>query len=136
MGMDLGRSYKTDADKELNGTWVDIGDGGSVKIARSGNKRYLELFQQKIKPHARAIRTKTLKNEVAEAILIDCMAQAILLDWAGLEDNGQPLKYSTAEAKRLLTDYKDFRNLITELADDMETFRQEQLEDDEKNSEV
>jgi hypothetical protein len=60
----------------------------------------------------------------------------VLLDWQGLQRGGAPVAYSPREAAAILADpaYKDFRDLVVELAGDQEAYRERDLEDAEKNS--
>ena len=86
---DVKKEFGTDSNKEVKGVWHDdFGDGLEVKIARIGNPIYQKTFNDISKPHRKAIRRGTLKDETAEKLLIKAMAKAIVLDWKGLSENG------------------------------------------------
>lgn len=126
--------FQTDSNLEEDGAWISIGDEASLKIARLGNRAYRDAFQKRIKPYRRQIRTQTMDDKIAEKIMIECLAETILLDWSGMEDDkGQKIAYSSAKAQEYLKAYKDFRELVVELASEMENFRQQEDEADEKN---
>lgn len=132
--MDLTR-FKADPVLEDEGVWtsVDAGTEASIKIARIGNRRYREAMTRRLKPYRRALRNGTLDEKVTAEVL----AETILLDWKGLTQDGVPLTYSPDAAKDLLCDnrFKDFRDLVVELAGDLELYRQQDIEDAEKNFE-
>jgi len=137
--MDLCR-FKSDRSAEDDGVWVALdgsaaGDGASVKLARIGNRRYREAMQRRMKPYRRALRAGTLEDATAERITAEVLAETVLLDWRDLELDGTPLAYSPERARELLLDpaLRDFRDLIVEMASDIELYRQQEQEEAEKN---
>ena len=131
--MDIKKEFGTSKAKEQEGIWSDFGDGCQVKIARIGNPEYQKTFRKISKPHQKAIRRGSLNDEVAEKLLVEAMAEAIVIDWKGLQEDGKELKYSKTEAIRILTTYKDFRDQVSEIANDMESFKAVEDESAEKN---
>lgn len=132
--MDLNR-FKSDPTREEDGVWVEVGDGARLRIARIGSKKYHSEFTRRSKPYKRQIRSETLPDSVADKILAETLASAVLLDWDGLTLGGKALKYSRDKAVELLMDpaMKDFRALVVELATDAEQYRADELEADAKN---
>jgi hypothetical protein len=122
-----------DKKAEVEGIWQNIGDGVSVKVARIGSTEYQKEFQRISKPHKRAIRRGVLNDDVAEKLLIKVMAKTVLLDWKGLEEDGKEIPYSEENAVRILTDYRDLRDYVSDIANDMEAFKKEDDEEAEKN---
>ena len=121
-------TFATDLDLEENGVWVDIGDGGKLKVARMGNPRYQEAVRRISKPHKTQIRNKTISEDLSGELLLKAMADSILLDWKGIEDDkGKPIKYSADMAYTLMRDLRDFRNLVVELATEQAAFRREEM---------
>ncbi len=135
--MDLNR-FKADTALEDEGVWttVDAASGCRLKIARIGNRRYREAMARRLKPYRRALRAGTLDEQVTEKITAEVLAETVLLDWQALERHGSPVAYSVAAAAAILADpaYKDFRDLVVELAGDQEAYRERDIEDAEKNS--
>lgn len=128
-------AFRTDENLEVEGVWVDIGDGGKVKVARLGNPNHRKVSQALGRPHQAQIRANRLRPEVAEKLGIQATAQAILLDWEGItDDDGKPVPYSQGKALDLLTEFKDFRDLVLEIAGEMETFREQEIEESVGNS--
>jgi len=132
--MDIKKAFATDKEKEKNGVWLDVGPNCKTLIARVGNPNYLREFKRLTKVHTQSIRRGIMEEEVADAILIKVMAKTILLDWEGMEEDGEPIPYSVDAAIRLLTMYKDFRDLISEISNTMDAYKVEVEEDSEKNS--
>lgn len=132
--MDIAR-LKTDPAREDEGVWVEVGDGASLKLARIGNRRYREATQRRFKPYRRALRAGTLSEATSEQLMAEVLAETVLLDWRGLMDRGTPVPYSVDQAKAVLCDpaYREFRDLVVELAGDMQSYREADLEDAEKN---
>ena len=129
---DVKKLFGTDAKKETEGVWHPIDGELEIKIARIGNPNYQKRFQAMSKPHRRAIRRGTLSDSVAEKLLVQCLAETIVLDWKNLEDNGKEVPYSLDAAIDLLTKYPELRNYINDIANELEGY---QAEDDEEAAE-
>lgn len=133
--MDL-KNFKTDLTKEHEGTWVELGDGAAIKVARLNNPAFVAKFRDMPKHQAAALRRNTINDDELDRIFVEALVDAVLLDWRGMDENGSPLTYSKVTAIRVLSDptYKDFRDLIVDEARDMENFREDMLDDTAKNS--
>lgn len=121
--MDVFKKFATDAGKELNGVWAEVGDGASLLVARLSNRKYARLLSQQVEVNQRVL---DLKNEAAddlsEKIMVDVFAQTILLSWKGIEFKGEVLPPSVDNAKKLL-EVKDFMSLVRSIAGDIERYR-------------
>jgi hypothetical protein len=133
--MDL-NEFKTDDGLEVDGVWVDLGDSDKTQllIARIGNPQFNRVLRAKMKPFRNLIQRDKLPVETQETMLTETMADTILLDWKNLKLDGKVIKFSKAKALELMTSLKDFRELVTEIANSMETFRLDEEEEDTKNS--
>jgi hypothetical protein len=133
--MDL-NEFETSESLELDGVWVDIGDkdGTQLLVARIGNSSFNNALRAKMKPFRNLIQRDKMPVESQEKIMTEVMSECILLDWKNLKYNGKVVKYSQKKALELLTSIKDFRELVTEIANSMETFRLQEEEEDVKNS--
>ena len=131
--MDLAKKFGTDQKKEIEGSWFDIGQGARLLIARAGNRRYNEYLNKQIKPVRRQVRAGSLEDEAWDAIVDKCIAETILLGWEGIEENGVAVQYSKDAALRFLTNYPDFRNMVLEIAQEIENYRVFDQEEAEKN---
>lgn len=116
--------FTTDSTLELNGVWVDIGEGAKLLVARVGNPRYRERLRALMKPYKRQIRTDTLPEDLSEDMVLRAFSETILLGWEGLEDdNGAAVPYSREKAYELLRDLRDFRAMVAEIAQEQEAYR-------------
>ena len=127
--MDI-KEFYTDEKLEEEGTWVDCGDGLELKVTRLFNDRFTRLMAAKRKPLGRRVDRDP---KLAQTILIEVMAECILLDWKGLKDGDKPIKFSKVTALDLMTRSRDFRNLVTSCSDDAANFHEEEQAADRKN---
>jgi hypothetical protein len=127
--MDISK-FQTSKSAEEEGIWVDVdGNGTKVKVARINNARYKKYFQKITKPYKRQIRNGTLAEELAEKLLVDALANTILLDWQGFTKEGADFPYSVDNARSFLQESADFRDFVSDAANEMENFRGEELEE-------
>ena len=123
--------FKQNLVKAEDGATIDMGDGLKVTVARIGCKAYQDTIKKLTAPHQRAIRNKTLDDSVYEDIMNKALVETILLGWEGLEDEaGNVIPYSKDKAMELMTnpEYKDFKEAISDLANEQEVFRQAEVE--------
>lgn len=121
--MDISRQFGTDQTRELEGVWQDLDDTTSLLIGRAGNKRYAKMLSGLFDKNKRLLDTKSDAAEAkSEAIMIDVLASTVLLGWKGIEEDGKPLEYSLANAKRLLA-IKDFRRAVAGFAEDIDAYK-------------
>ena len=127
--MDISK-FQTNKSLEEEGVWVDVdGNGTKIKVARINNPRYKKYFQKITKPYKRQIRNGTLAEELAEKLLVDALANTILLDWQGFTKEGADFPYSVDNARSFLQESADFRDFVSDAANEMENFRAEGLEE-------
>ncbi len=130
---DIKKLFGVDKKKEVDGVWEDITEDVRVKIARMGNPNYQKEIARLMKPHRRAVRRGTVDDSVIEKCVTQAMARTVLLDWEGIEEDGKKVLYSFDEARRLLTEYKEFRDQVSEIASELETFQDNEDEETVKN---
>lgn len=123
--MDLKKDFSTNKKLEDEGVWIDIGDGAKLKIARAGNKQANAVSKQLAKPYMAQIQYGKLSDEVATQIAVEVMAKAILLDWKGIQYDGQEMPYSIDNAIKILTELPDFRDYVSQVANERKTFQRE-----------
>lgn len=128
--MDIGK-LKTNLDLESEGVWVELGEGARIKVARMNNPRHSAALRRITKPYRRQIEAGTLNEDISYRLIGEALAEGILLDWEGLTDNGEEIKYSPKTAKDLLTNpqLRDFRGQVEAAATDAEQFRLETIAD-------
>lgn len=133
--MDLFKTFKTDESKEQDGVWVQLDSGDSrLKIARSNNAKYRASQQLKMERYRFAAKTKTVPDDVWNAMFNELIAETILVDWDGITKDGKPYPYSRENALQAIAELKDFRELVMSFAVDLDNFKQDVQEATEKNS--
>jgi hypothetical protein len=120
--MELSKMKGTPAEQE--GVWFKWEDA-KLKIASINSKRYQRILQDKQAPYRAQIRRGTLPDETREQLATEAMAEAILLDWENVKENGTEIPYSVAAAKDLLTKYQRFAALVAEFAMNEAAFQAE-----------
>lgn len=126
--MDIGRKYGTSSALENEGRWFELGENAAIKVARDGNRAHKEALKRLWRPHRAALRAGSLPDEQIERMAVEAMAEALLLDWRGIEEEGVVVPYSREAALRLLTRYPDFRNSVAALSADMANYQAEEEE--------
>lgn len=119
---------------EVEGVWVDAGAGLRLKIARAGNAAYEKILTRLTRPHIQRIRQNTFPDDEMKKLVWQAMGEAVLLDWENLDDeDGNPIPYSAEKATELITEHKDFRDMVAAYAQDATLFKA-QLEEEAKGN--
>ncbi len=114
-------SLRTNEDLENKGVWRDLGNGSRLLLARLGNAEFSKMFNELVQPYA---ETGTKVPEVVQKdITVRCLARCILLGWEGIYDGEVELEYSYESSVRVLTEIKDFRELVLKLAGDLDAYK-------------
>jgi len=107
---------------------LEIEDGDvkvSFELARAGaeNKKFGTKLNALMKPYKYAMQKGTMKDEQAERILCQALADTVIVDWEGVTDReGNPLEYSAEAAAKLLLELPSLRQLIQDEASDVANF--------------
>ena len=135
--MNIYTAYETDKAKERDGAWVrDVRPGLHLRITRMPNPAYNKLFGELIAPHRVQFERDSLDDEVLRDVITQCLAETVLVDWEGLEDrDGEPVTYSVAKARKLMTELPDFRDDVLSLARNRDLFKAKEEDEDRGNSE-
>lgn len=121
--MDIFSAYATDATLEVEGKWFPLSKTASIKVARSGNDRYIEQLRKKLEDNNIDLSSRSKEDEdLAQKVIVDVMADTILLDWKGLQFRGKDIEYSRLNA-RLLLQIKDFRKKVSGFSESFEAFK-------------
>ena len=130
--LDIFSQYATNEVAENEGVWVPHGEAKFL-VARSGNRKYVKLLSAEVEKNQKLLDTKDeAADKLSDAIMVNVMAQTILLGWENVGFKGEPLEYSLENAKTLLR-VKDFRREVGKWADDISNFKAELEEAQAKN---
>lgn len=134
--LDIFKRFAVDVDAEDNGKWMDF-HGAQVKLARMGNQKFNTLITEKYAEHEETLNKGGDEAEVlAEKLMAEVLAEAIIKDWKGFAFKGEELKYSKKAVIDLFSqrEMRDFRREILNMADEVERFRMREEEEQLKNS--
>ncbi len=136
--------FETDKAAEVEGhalTLHDVDENGEayeihILIARAGgsNSKYGKRFQSLMRPHQHAVNTGTMKDEVAEKIVAQVMAETLILDWDGIKGrDGEDLECTIENKLQLLNDLPQLREVIWAEANKVANFMAVGREEAAKN---
>ena len=138
MKSNLDKFFKSDVSLEKSGIWMDISEETGFLVRRMGgaNDRFSEVYAAKTKPYAQQISRKTLDPKKEEKIYIETFVEACLVDWKGIEIDGQQVPFSKEAALKLLSNsaYKDLFQALVQHASEGANYREEQIREDLGNS--
>lgn len=157
MSAKLYQLFEMDSDLEREGVSINY---GSVKfqIARAGgrNKAFKDIFNTKIKRHRTQIDNETMSDDMADRIMAESYAEAVILGWwtRKEDEHGDPIldkkgeeqwddvvenkegkrvKYSVAECVKFLLDLPDLFSSLQSYAGKAGNYRKELEAEDEGN---
>lgn len=130
--------YITDENLESGeGVRVEYDDGRAFIIHRAGgsNRKFTKLLQAKMKPHERKLQMGTLPENVAEAIMRECYAKAVVIGWEGITAKGKKVPFSPENCIAFFEAFPEVFRAIQRDANDLALFRREVQEENAGNSE-
>jgi len=129
--MDLKKLFGTDAKKEAEGVWANIGPGVDIKVKRAGasNKEYSFEQSKMLKPLQRQLQLGTVDPQVFRNINAKLFAKHIVTDWRGVTEDGKAVKFSKEKFHEYATKYPEFLLAVMDAATDIQNFQE--AEDDE-----
>lgn len=127
--------YRTSPELEKNGIWLDFGNGLRIKIRRAGGRNlfFEQVLQAKMKPYRFQIEHGRLDPETDQKLLREAYAEAVIIDWQWMDQDGNPLPFTTENVLALLEADPDLFGEIRQQAQKLANFAAEQLEQDAKN---
>lgn len=139
MSFDIFTKFATDENLEIVGAWhnLDLKGESRIRVARMDNPKHTQVTAKLYADNAEALAAekegdRTKPESLTRQILVEGMAEAVLLDWEGISYKGKVLKYSKENAK-LVMQHKDFLELVLRVASDIENFRLKEEAEQVKN---
>jgi hypothetical protein len=116
-----------DPQLEKEGKWFvyDADEGVEFKLGYIGSKSYNRKLTRLLFAARRGRQGGNIPAGKQEEVQIESMIGTILLDWKGLDANGQPFVFSEANAKELLTRSIEVRAFIQNEAGVLSNFQQQ-----------
>lgn len=134
IAVDIFADFALNDASENEGVYVAYRDDVEFLVARTNNRNFKKRISHLVKKNQRLIDSGTAAAEAKSTeIMIEVMASTILLGWKGsLTVKGVPLPYSLENAKKLLG-IPLFREWVGKQAEDIQSYKAVQDEEDEKN---
>ena len=123
-------SFSTE--KQNHGRKVDFA-GSTFWVCHIGNFKFQNRYNELRRPFKRKIDQDTLPAETAQELLCRAMAEYILVNWEGVEDNGVVVPYSKETAFQALNTNAELRDFIQSIAVDTSQFVDEEESADLKS---
>jgi len=124
--MKFNEAYEFDNRKTEEGVWRTLPSGLKVKVASVRSPKYATAIMRLKRTYAETLNIKD--KDTINLITCKAMAQAILLDWEGAEDeNGKDVPYSTEAAEEYLSRYEVFREEVSAVAAGDDNYRPEDI---------
>jgi len=130
--------FATDKQAENEGKWFGITANASIKLASLVSPRAEEARREVERQYASYLRLKTgVPTEIAHKIAMHTIAHGCVVDWHGdgwVDDKGEPLKCTPANAEMLFEQLPKLRDLISTILTDDDSFKVEKREEAAGNS--
>lgn len=127
MKTNLDSLYMLDEDLTEGGVWFRITDTIRFRVAHfdADTQRVRKVAMRVAGPHKHSIRLNTLSDDVAMDINVRTFVESCVLDWEGIEIDGEAVPFSKEDCIKLLKKrVKLFRDL-EEYASSMVHYREE-----------
>lgn len=113
---------------DVEGIWTEY-SGVKLRIARSGNSKYLAAIDRVEAPHRKALSRGKLGTGKQIDNLCAAMAEGILTDWGPgmVDEDGKDLKYSVQRAVQVLRHNPELRDFVADYAAEFEERRLEEV---------
>lgn len=118
------------------GVDLDYGKDGTITIHRAGgeNKKFARVLNAKMKPYRRQLQNGTMDDAVAEKLMAETYAEAVIIGWKDVKGkDGKKLEFTKENVIQLLTDLPELFKDIQDQANTIANFRKEEIEAEAKN---
>ena len=116
MGYQLGKKVTDE------GVWKEY-SGAELKIARAGSVEFMRAKEKLERPYRKKIEKGALSIDVSRELNLKALAQTILVDWKGVEDeDGKAVPYSEEIGIQAMSDDPDMLEFVMDVALDNENF--------------
>lgn len=126
------RSLKVDLDAASNGRWVTFVPGLKLLVARYLHPKHRDAIHKLYADWHAEHGTQDVPGSVNAEITRKSIAEAILLGWEGLEDDGEQVPFSVEKATEIMLDPEmvDLQDFVCECSQADAAYRKGQTEKD------
>lgn len=127
MKSNLDSSFKQDANLEKNGVWFELNNGIKFLVRRFGgsNAEVKKAMVKYYKPVAKLIEKGLLDSEREKEILARAFIHACIIDWEGVEIEGEIAPFSVDVAEKLFSSLPELLDTLMEYSQESENYREE-----------
>jgi hypothetical protein len=128
MKTNLDSLYKTDTDCETTGIWLMINEEVGFRVKRFGGKNKLKIAEKLAKlqkPYSRQIELGTMDQKILDQIHVKVFVEECIVDWKGIEIDGQPVEYSNEQCIEMLRELPDLTDSLVQYASDIGNYREQ-----------
>ncbi len=120
------RNMMVDPAKEQAGVWVDYDDKTKFLIGSLSSRRYKQAYQEELDEN----RSRARRNpETAEKMQNKVFARAIVLDWQGVEMQGQNYPCTPENVEYVLANCPQVKEFIVQAAANYDNFKVDKVEE-------
>lgn len=128
MKTNLDGLFKCDDKMEKDGIWYAISDTTKFLIRRFGGANAIEIkkaMAKHYKPYAHLVKNNTLSHDKEREILTKVFVESCMIDWTGVEIDGQITPYSKEVAIQFFLALPELCDVLREYASDSKNYRVE-----------
>jgi hypothetical protein len=127
MKTNLDKIFKTSKDLESGGVWFDISDetGFLLRPFKGTNPRTKAAMARYYKPYARQVEMGTLAQEKEDEIQVKLFIDICLVDWKGVEIDGNIVECTPEEALKLFKNLPDLFDTLWRHSNDFNNYRED-----------
>ena len=110
------------------GNWIPVGEGVEFKLRRMNSTFVQEKKKELESPHEALQRSGgEIPEDVMKGILMNLLAQSVILDWRNVTDrDNNVIPFTIEAAKNLLKELPDLIGLLISLSADRDHFKKKQ----------
>lgn len=126
MKTNLDSKFKLDSSSIEDGVWYELAEdvGFRVRPFNSSNVKMKQAHDKYFKPHAKTIQLGGMSQEKIDDISIRVFVDACMVDWKGVEIDGEVKPYSPELAIELFKTLPDLLNTLLSCAEDKDNYRE------------
>lgn len=129
MKTNLDQLYRTDGDIEKEGVLIRFTDKVAFKVRRYGgtnNTEFKKASKKYFKPHAKQIERGAIDPNLARELVIKSFVEGCLVDWEGVEIDGEVKDYDPKLAIDLFKELPDLFDELLDQSQNVSNFREEE----------
>lgn len=128
MKSNLDALFKTDTNLETDGVWFSISDDTKFLVRRFGGsngERLKKAMAKHYKPYARQVENGTISTEKDQEISIKVFIETCMVDWKGVEIDGEEAPFNSSTALELFTKLPELFKTLWNYSQAVDSYRED-----------